>query len=702
MAESGTARRAPTGASVQRAQVMVWVLHLALPLLGLWLLIARPAFDVRWEHHLAHFVLVVAAAGINVVLGVRIARAARGRDDARLLLVALVMLVSAGFLGLHALATPGIILPGPSRGFALATPVGLLIASALAVASSVELSPARAAAVVRARGPLLWASAALLLAWGAVSLLNLPPLDAPLAAEQATGPLAALAVVGVGLYALAAWRYWRLYQRRPAVMLVAVITTFALLAEAMIAVAVGRNWHASWWEWHLLMLLAFGFVAYSAHVTARREGTAATLFHGIALTQTLQEIQEEYGAALEDLVTALRRRSEAGEEGDAPLAWEVARRFGLTEGQREVLERAGGALAAERDQIVRLGALVEVGKQSRVILSEDELLREAITVVAGAFPRYALRVGLLREGALEFPAQLAHGEPAGTSATDRVVTEALESLSPVEGRDDGTSVLVLPLVVKQRAAGLLDVRRAGGGFARRDRAVLESLASQLSIALENARLYAQLDTLFRRYLNPEVVTTLLSDPSQAALGGAIVEVTVLFADLRGFTSFSERSAPEDVVAMLNRYFGLAVPQILERGGTVMKFVGDAVMAVFNAPVRQPDHAVRAARAALAMQAAIDRAASERPDWPRFRVGVNTGPALVGNIGSEEIRDYTVIGDTVNLAARLEAAAEPGQVVIGGATAAALDGIAELRSLGRIHVKGKQEPVEAFVLSGLRG
>jgi len=197
------------------------------------------------------------------------------------------------------------------------------------------------------------------------------------------------------------------------------------------------------------------------------------------------------------------------------------------------------------------------------------------------------------------------------------------------------------------------------------------------------------------------LSSLLANPSQAALGGAITELTVLFADLRGFTSFSERSSPEQVVGLLNRYFGIATPLVLAQGGTVDKFVGDAMMALFNAPARQPDHALRAARAALAMQAAIEQIAADNAGWPRFRIGINTGPALVGNIGSAELRNFTAIGDTVNLASRLESSAESGQIVIGAATYAQIRDAAVVRPLGGIAVKGKAASVEAFVLLGLR-
>ena len=139
--------------------------------------------------------------------------------------------------------------------------------------------------------------------------------------------------------------------------------------------------------------------------------------------------------------------------------------------------------------------------------------------------------------------------------------------------------------------------------------------------------------------------------------------------------------------MLNAAYGAAVPAIFAEGGTIIQFVGDAVMAVFNAPLRQGDHALRAARAALALQASTGRLAASA-DTPRFRVGVNTGPALVGNIGSAELRNFTAIGDTTNLASRLQSFAAPGTVVISERTRSMLGGAAHVRDLGEPELKGK--------------
>jgi class 3 adenylate cyclase len=213
-------------------------------------------------------------------------------------------------------------------------------------------------------------------------------------------------------------------------------------------------------------------------------------------------------------------------------------------------------------------------------------------------------------------------------------------------------------------------------------------------------LHARVDGLLRQYLSPDVASTLIEHPERAALGGQEREVTVLFADLRGYTAFSEHRSPGDVVEMLNAAFGAAVPIILGEGGTVVQFMGDAMMAIFNAPQPQTDHALRAARAALSMQQAVAKVAAGDPR-PRFRVGLTSGPALVGNIGAAEIRNFSAIGDTTNLAARLQTYAPEGSVVIGAGTYDLIREHAVVRPLGAPDLKGKSQRVEVYELLGLR-
>jgi class 3 adenylate cyclase len=210
---------------------------------------------------------------------------------------------------------------------------------------------------------------------------------------------------------------------------------------------------------------------------------------------------------------------------------------------------------------------------------------------------------------------------------------------------------------------------------------------------------AAVRALVGRYLSPVVASTLLAQPRRLELGGEVAEVTVLFADLRGFTAASERISPDEAVRLLNRYFALALPIVEAEAGTPIQLAGDQVMAIFNAPERHTDHAVRAARAALEIQRQVD-AAIGAEQLPRFGIGINTGPALVGNIGSESFFNFTAVGDTTNLAARLTAAAAAGEIVLGPATADALHAVARLTARPGLIVKGRTEPVEAFVLEEL--
>lgn len=663
---------------VQPVRVVVWALHLGLPLLGLWLLLARPVLDLHWQHSISHFWLILAVAAVSVWLGILMSTAAGRRDDARLFLVSLAFLAAAGFLLLHALATPGVLINHANTGFDLAQPVGLVIASLFAVASAAPLEGGFGAAVLRHRNVLRIVLAVVIVGWATVSLLDLPPLNQPPQARDVNGWLIPVAATAVACFLAAAVRYYLLHRRAPAAVLISIVTAFTLLAEALVTVMLAEKWKLSWWEWHVLLAFAFGFVAYSAYVQYRREGSGAGLFNAITLAQTTRAIRAEYGAALEELVTVLREQERTGQARTDPVAARLADRFGLTEGQTAVLDRAGAALAAERGFSERMAALVQVGERGRVGLDETEFLRETLDRLRPAYGE--VRIGLMSAGEL-------------TVAGSRYDPAVLAAGRPLE-RD---GVVAYPLTVKGRVSGVMEVPRA---VDERDRALHATLANQVSISLENARLYRELGTLFRQYLSPDVAAALLADPDQAALGGSLVDVTALFADLRGFTTFSEGVQPGEIVAMLNRYHGVAVPSILDNGGTVVQFVGDALLALFNAPARQSDHAARAVRAALAMQAAVDVIARERPDWPRFRIGANTGPALVGNIGSEDLRGFNAMGDAVNVAARLQTLAEPGQVVIGEATYRAIGDAATVRPLGDLSVKGRTGTVRAYIVDGL--
>jgi PAS domain S-box-containing protein len=217
---------------------------------------------------------------------------------------------------------------------------------------------------------------------------------------------------------------------------------------------------------------------------------------------------------------------------------------------------------------------------------------------------------------------------------------------------------------------------------------------------ETRRLEAQ-RRLFERMVSPAVIGQL--DPDRLHLGGTLTEITTLFADIRGFTRLSEGTDPVTLVGVLNRYLAAAAEAILHEEGTIDKFLGDAVMAWFNAPIPQPDHPLKAARAALAIQRSVLDLHQELPPkfHLRFGIGVHSGPALLGLIGTERRVEYTAIGDSVNTARRLQEHAREGEILISRESAAPIRATLDLADHPAIQAEGKQSPIEVFELVGLR-
>lgn len=202
---------------------------------------------------------------------------------------------------------------------------------------------------------------------------------------------------------------------------------------------------------------------------------------------------------------------------------------------------------------------------------------------------------------------------------------------------------------------------------------------------------------FGRYVNPAVLKQIRANPEQPWFRGQRNEVSVLFADVRGFTAIAETREPEEVVEALNEYFAVATAAIVKHGGYVDKFIGDAVLGVFGVPATQEDHALRAVRSAMAMQKQLRRRARNNlnPFLERIGIGVNTGVVVSGNIGSEDKLEYTVIGDCVNVASRLNGLAAPGEVIISDAVAQQIPTrLLTMSTLDAQHVKGKKAPVTA--------
>ncbi len=441
------------------------LLVVALPLIGLVSLLLRSQLDPHLENYRLHFILFGLVGTLAFTLGYAAGEAAKRRGDARVLLLSIAFMATGGFMGLHALGTPGVLFTTDHAGFKVAIPVGLLVSAVFAVGSAfVDLRPSFAPLVFR-RHKLLRAGVLLAMGgWFAWTVANLPPLDGA-NSEAARGILLTVfAIVGTVAYALSAARYWRIFRARPNLLPAAVIACFVLLSEALIGVALTgeRKWHASWWEWHGLIVTAFLIIG----IAARREWR-----------------EERFG----DLYLASTR---------------------------------------ERHQ----------------------------------------------------------------------------------------------------------------------------------------------------------------------------DVSVLFSDLAGYTGFAARSTPVEAAAVLETYWRTASTLLTRRfGGVVEKFIGDGVVAVFNRGGDQPDHARRAACAALALRDAFAKLTEEHPDWPRMRVGVNSGEAVVREIGGRGHLAYPLVGDTINMGARLEGLAPVGGVLIGAETYEQLPDGAVVEARRGLQVKGKDESLDAYVL-----
>lgn len=205
--------------------------------------------------------------------------------------------------------------------------------------------------------------------------------------------------------------------------------------------------------------------------------------------------------------------------------------------------------------------------------------------------------------------------------------------------------------------------------------------------------------LFERMVSPAVIGQL--DPNKLALGGKRTEITGIFADIRGFTAFSEKVDPEKLVSVLNKYLGAMADAVLAHEGTIDKFMGDAIMAWFNAPIPQPDHTLRAVKAALDMRTSIENLYKELPRDAHlvFGVGIHVGDAVLGLIGTEQRIEYTAIGDSVNTAKRIQENSKANQILISGDAYKSVKGKIKVNEVDPVDAKGKSKPVKVFEVLG---
>ncbi|MDM8530936.1 adenylate/guanylate cyclase domain-containing protein [Anaerolineales bacterium HSG25] len=301
-------------------------------------------------------------------------------------------------------------------------------------------------------------------------------------------------------------------------------------------------------------------------------------------------------------------------------------------------------------------------------------------------------------------------------AIDMVPDVSTSSIQLEDDFSDMQSLLIVPLNDDQKTVGTLTVfGREANLFEPSHQHVLSILANQAVVAIMKARYFEErrkekerekqtIRGLFHRYVSPTVVDRLVDGVDDLVLGGKRQSISVLFADIRNFTSFSENLPPEKLVEVLNQYLALAVEAILADDGTLDKFMGDAVMAFFNAPLTQADHTLRAVRAAITMQQLIVDYNHTHASKSKlsFGVGIHVGPAVVGNIGTVQQMNYTAIGDTVNLAKRLQENAEGGQIIISQQAYDLVKSYVQVRDLGPLTVKGRAAIVHTYELLGCQG
>jgi adenylate cyclase len=278
------------------------------------------------------------------------------------------------------------------------------------------------------------------------------------------------------------------------------------------------------------------------------------------------------------------------------------------------------------------------------------------------------------------------------------------------------SAMCVPLWNRGRVIGAVQVDSPIhiGSYSEDDLDLLTALSNFAAVAIERAQLAEKIEeerkirAKMERYHSPAVVDEIV----KGSLRGAATdereirnaEVSILFADISGFTTVSETKKPEEVAEFLSHFFSCAVESIFAYGGTLDKFIGDAVMAFFGAPLPQDDHADRAVLAGLMLQRLVGEWNEEREKIGlppvKVRVGINSGPAVVGNVGTEKRVDYTVLGTSVNIASRLESGvAKPGQVVISQNTLDRVMGSFETEALGEFALKGLQQKMPVFAVSG---
>lgn len=391
-----------------------------------------------------------------------------------------------------------------------------------------------------------------------------------------------------------------------------------------------------------------------------------------------------------------------------------------------LLDRLVQANRELQRRVNELNALYSVGKNVTATMSMPQLLPKITDAAVQVTQADEGRLYLIEGDKLICRAEK-HAQHARSAAVERetnnqaldyVVTSGKEMVI-AHGQDahqqsPHTSAALAPLVLRGEVIGVLEVNNQPENprqFTRNDASLLSALTDYAAIAVENSRNMdalrqqeaqekAQIRGTFERFVPPTVVQRALARPDELELGGTRQEVTILFADIRGYTAWSEKESPERVVEMLNDYLSLAAELVLAWEGTLDKFFGDGLMAIFNAPEPQQHHVHRATDTALALLRAADDLNQRKSYGLSYSIGLNVGEAVVGYIGTQRAMNYTAIGDVVNLAKRLQERAAPGQILVEQSMINQLENRAHGRKLGELKVRHRQTPAIVYELTDL--
>lgn len=407
-----------------------------------------------------------------------------------------------------------------------------------------------------------------------------------------------------------------------------------------------------------------------------------------------RKITEVTGTASKDEIKELRRKAEV-----LDLLYEMTKTLGSVFDIKEIFTKATDLIfrVTPADRVVALladetpdGNILEYSLQPVAVSSRTKHLENATgrMTVSRTITQKAIkeRVALLSQDAKS---------DAQFSGSESIVSQGVHS------------TICAPLLTETSVHGVVYADRLDpfASFSADDLELITAVAAQTAVAVETIKAHKRLAheevarANYSRFLPEYVVKQILENPESLGLGGVNQTITVLFADIRGFTSISENEKPERIVQLLNLYFTEMTDIIFEHGGTLDKYIGDGLLALFGAPHVTPDDAKNALKTAVAMQRRL-KEINQKLLVEGFAeigvgIGLHTGEATVGYIGSDKRSEYTAIGDTVNLAARLEAQAEAGKIIISEATAAQAEGLYPLISREPVQVKNRLQPVILF-------